>query len=238
MPYSKQDAFRQFENWSAGYDSSVLQKLLFGPSHSRIAAELPVAEPVQLLDVGCGTGRFMELVLVEGRAAKVWGLDISKSMLTHGKQRLRRYNGSAHIVQGDAERLPFPSDYFDVVTCSNCFHHFPDQQQAVCEMFRVLRDGGRVMLIDGYRDNLWGRFIYDFCVVRVEGPVHHASARRFQELMTTAGFTDVWQEVTLGLAPFILTVGTARKRCADDLDRQRVLSTQPLSTPEAVRRAA
>ncbi len=211
MSYQKRDAMEQFENWSRGYDRSILQRLLFGPSHARLAQELPVAHPVRVLDVGCGTGQFLERLLCEGRAAQVWGLDLCSAMLRHGVARLRRFNGSAHIVQADSEAIPFRDDVFDVVTCSNCFHHFPDQQRAVDEMYRVLKPGGRLMIVDGYRDGLWGRFIYDFCVVSVEGPVHHASARRFRELFARAGFVNVWQEAKLGLAPFILTVGIASK---------------------------
>ena len=48
-------------------------------------------------------------------------------------------------------------------------------------MGRVLKPGGRLMIIDGFRDSIWGWFIYDVCVATVEGDVHHASAQRFRE---------------------------------------------------------
>ena len=83
------------------------------------------------------------------------------------------------MVQGDSQRLPFASNTFDVVTSSHSFHHYPHQDQAVAEMHRVLRPGGRLMIIDGYRDAPWGWFIFDVCVAGVEGSVHHASARTF-----------------------------------------------------------
>jgi hypothetical protein len=76
------------------------------------------------------------------------------------------------------------------------------------------------MIIDGYRDRLWGRFIYDFCVVAVEGPVHHASARRFRELFLEAGFAGVRQQAKLGLAPFLLTVGIAAKPTEASVETQ------------------
>ena len=110
-------------------------------------------------------------------------------------------------VQGDSERLPFASGTFDFVTCANSFHHYPRQDRAVAEMHRVLRPGGRLLLIDGYRDAPWGWFIYDVCVAFREGDVHHASARRFRDLMDRAGFQAVAQKVHRGPAPFLLSEG-------------------------------
>lgn len=75
----------------------------------------------------------------------------------------------------------------------------------MAEMRRVLRPGGRLMIIDGYRDSLWGWFIYDVCVAAVEGDVHHASAGRFRELLTQAGLKAIAQRAFRGLAPFLIT---------------------------------
>jgi ubiquinone/menaquinone biosynthesis C-methylase UbiE len=211
MAYTKQEALQQFERWSDGYDRSILQRLLFGPSHDRLLKLLEGTRPHRVLDVGCGTGRVFELLAEGGTVQEVWGLDLSGSMLKHGVARLQRFNGAVRLIQGDSERLPLEANTFDVVTCSNCFHHFPDQERAVREMHRVLKPNGMLLIIDGYRDGVWGRFLYDFCVVCVEGPVHHASARRFRELFTAAGFVGIRQEVKLGLAPFLLTVGIAHK---------------------------
>jgi SAM-dependent methyltransferase len=86
-----------------------------------------------------------------------------------------------------------------------------NQQQVVCEMHRVLRPEGRLMIIDGYRDRLWERLIYDWCVAAVEGAVHHALARRLHDLFVQAGFNAVRQQAKLGLAPFLLTTGVTLK---------------------------
>ena len=69
-------------------------------------------------------------------------------------------------------------------------------------MRRVLRPGGRLMIIDGYRDSLWGWFIYDVCVTGVEGDVHHASAKQFRELFAQAGLKAVAQRVYRGRPRF------------------------------------
>ncbi len=212
MAYDKQIATAEFIRWSESYDYSVLQWLLFGPSHrvlvKRIRA-LAGDRPLKMLDVGCGTGSLAARVRTAVPRVEVWGVDLVSAMLAKGQPRWRAHNGHVFPVQGDSERLPFGTGTFDVVTCANSFHHYPRQDRAVSEMKRVLRPGGRLMLIDGYRDSAWGWFIYDVCVAAVEGEVHHASTRRFRELMAQAGFQAIAQRVFHGPAPFLITEAIA-----------------------------
>jgi SAM-dependent methyltransferase len=135
----------------------------------------------------------------------VVGVDLTAGMLERGRDRWRALAGPVSPVQGDSERLPFAGGAFDVVTCSNSFHHYPHQGRAVAEMRRVLAPGGALLLVDGYRDDPYGWFIYDVCVATVEGHVHHASRKRVRRLMAEAGFAEVRQKVHYGLAPFLLT---------------------------------
>ena len=205
--YEKGQAAEEFTRWSESYDRSILQRLLFGPSHRALIARIAAVaqgRPIRVLDVGCGTGVFASRIRSNLPAAKIWGVDLTAEMLHQGQPRWRHHAGTVVPVQGDSERLPFQSGVFDFVTCANSFHHYPHQDQAVVEMYRVLRPGGRLLLIDGYRDAPWGWFIYDVCVAHREGDVHHASARRFRDLLTRAGFQAVAQRVHRGLAPFLL----------------------------------
>ena len=136
----------------------------------------------------------------------------SRPRRRHAHRRKRRWHSlrdQALPVQGDSERLPFQDGAFDIVTCANSFHHYPHQDRAVAEMHRVLKPGGRLLLLDGCRDNLWGWFIYDLCVAAVEGDVRHASARDLRRLFHGTGFTSIVQNVYHGPAPFLLTEGVA-----------------------------
>ncbi len=202
----------EFQKWSKSYDKSILQLLLFGPSHRAIIRRLKARfgdRPFKVLDVGCGTGVFGERMRSALPQAEVWGIDLVSGMLDKGRARFQAHAGRIIPIQGDSERLPFANGAFDVVTCCNSFHHYPDQARAVGEMKRVLAPGGDLMLIDGYRDGLWGRLIYDVCVARVEGEVHHCSARRFRDLIQAAGLVDMTQKVHRGFAPFLLNQATA-----------------------------
>lgn len=216
MSYTKQESLVEFDGWSRTYDASILQRILFVPSHDYLMSAISDGEqrPVRALDIGCGTGVFARRMAATYRDAEVWGVDFSGQMVGQAAARTSGSAPTIRYVQADSESLPLASNSFDVITCSNSFHHYPNQAAAVHEMYRVLRPGGRLLIIDGYRDRLWGRFIFDVCVVAMEGEVHHASARRFRELFHGAGFTSVRQQARLGLAPFLLTIGTAHKGSA------------------------
>jgi SAM-dependent methyltransferase len=215
MPYTKLQAVREFQRWSRGYDRCILQNLLFAPSHRAIIARLGVRtndRALTILDVGCGTGQFASRIMAAAPRASVWGVDLVPGMLAQGRCRWQSDPEHVAAALGDSERLPFPSTAFDIVTCANSFHHYPRQSLAVAEMHRVLKPGGKLLLVDGCRDGLWGRFIYDACVARLEGGVHHASAEQTRELFENAGFVETSQAVYPGLAPFLLTEGVARGR--------------------------
>src|SRR5262249_36885885 len=212
MAYEKVQVEQEFTRWSNSYDRSILQWLLFGPSHRvliRRIRDVASDRPLKMLDVGCGTGVFASRVREALPKVEVCGVDLVTEMLRKGKPRWRLDPGHVFPVRGDSERLPFGSGAFDVVTCANSFHHYPHQDRAVAEMRRVLRPGGRLMIIDGYRDSLWGWFIYDVCVTGVEGEVHHASAKQFRELFAGAGLKAVAQRVYRGPAPFLITEAVA-----------------------------
>jgi ubiquinone/menaquinone biosynthesis C-methylase UbiE len=210
MAYDKADAKREFEDWSAGYDRDLLQHFLFKPSHRMLIDALSPADQ-RILDIGCGTGRFAARVLDTFPDAQVWGLDLCPGMLRGAQERVRAADGRLHVVQGDSERLPFPDNSFDAVTCSHSFHHYPNQAQVVAEMHRVLRPGGQLLIIDGDRDRPWGWLIFDVAVVWMEGAVKHLAGRAFREMYIRTGFEQVAQRRHRGLIPFLMTMGRAVK---------------------------
>jgi ubiquinone/menaquinone biosynthesis C-methylase UbiE len=210
MTYQTADAKREFDRWSTRYDRTLLQRLFFQPSH-RMLLETLTPRDRRILDIGCGTGLFAVRALERFPRAEVWGLDLSDGMLRQGQARRQAAAGRFHLVQGDSERLPFADNTFDAVTCTHSFHHYPHQRRVVAEMHRVLRPGGRLLIIDGDRDRFWGRFLFNFVVVMMEGPVRHLRSRAFRKLYREAGFVEVSQRRRRGLLPFLMTVGRAAK---------------------------
>lgn len=210
--YDKSTAVSEFESWSRGYDESIVQRLLFVPTHDILMRYLRDVRVTRMLDVGSGTGVFSTRLAEEFPQANVLGIDLSLHMLEKGRERLNGLSSRVAYVNGDSEHLPFADNSFDVITCNHSFHHYPNQLHAVEEMHRVLRPGGRLFIVDAYVDSWWGKFIFDVCVVAVEGRVSHCSARKFRRLLTQGGFRDVGQRVGgWHFVPFLVTMAQADK---------------------------
>lgn len=97
-----------------------------------------------LLDVGCGTAYLIGL-LSKTHEAKHIGLDLSSEMIRQA--RAKNIEGAKFVV-GKSDELPFEDNTFDVVTCSQSFHHYPDTDKAMKEVLRVLKPGGIYILSD------------------------------------------------------------------------------------------
>lgn len=210
----KRDARHQFEAWSGSYDRSLLNRFLFQPAYRVLMEEVAAwfaeqRRPFTLLDVGTGTGSFVFLA-----AAKVWpgrfiGLDLTTGMCEEASRKRDRisHRNPVSFVNGDSEHLPFADASIDLVTCANSFHHYPHQQAVVCEMRRILRPGGRLILIDGFRDNIIGWVVFDVIIPRIEGPVDHAPWTRIHDYFVRAGLSVIRRRKFSYWMPGLATVG-------------------------------
>jgi SAM-dependent methyltransferase len=119
---------------------------LVRPLYAMMAKELDLQPDDDLLEVGCGSAR-----LIQDHASHVRhvaGLDASEIQVGMARRRLadRIAAGTAEVVLGDAMALPWEDGRFSVVGSLNCLKFVPDPQQALTEMRRVLRPGGRAVL--------------------------------------------------------------------------------------------
>jgi ubiquinone/menaquinone biosynthesis C-methylase UbiE len=205
-----------FDRWALGYDRSKLNELIFFPT-VRVCLEeitrwqqLYGKRPFRMLDVGCGTGTLLTFVARQSQAELLIGLDYSPVMIRHLCEKIADspLEPRVQALVGDAERLPFADESFDVVTCCNSFHHYPHQAAAIADFRRVLRPDGLLILIDGFRDNVIGWVVFDVAVATVEGNVHHASWSEVREMIHAAGFKTLRQRKVNVLAPILVSIGT------------------------------
>mgnify|MGYP000912049724 CR=1 FL=1 len=217
LPHSMKSRARdRFEAWAITYDRSLLNRFLFLPSYQIFLEELYAwrgesGEPFELLDVGCGTGTFDLMLAASPLKARIVGLDYAPSMckVARRKAEQTRVGGRLSYVAADSEHLPFADASFDAVTCSNSFHHYPHQQNVVMEMRRVLRPGGRLLLIDGFRDNIVGWMTFDVIIGAVEKEVFHAPWSTIHRYFEAAGFREIRRRKFNYWFPGLLTVGIA-----------------------------
>ncbi|MCB5310418.1 bifunctional demethylmenaquinone methyltransferase/2-methoxy-6-polyprenyl-1,4-benzoquinol methylase UbiE [Yersinia massiliensis] len=105
----------------------------------------------RVLDLAGGTGdltaKFSRLV---GEQGEVVLADINESMLRMGREKLRDKGivGNVSYVQANAEALPFPDNYFDCITISFGLRNVTEKEKALRSMFRVLKPGGRLLVLE------------------------------------------------------------------------------------------
>lgn len=104
---------------------------------------------------GQARGRTLEVAIGTGRnlphyptSVELTGIDLSPAMLAHARERAGRLGRSVELREGDAQQLPFPDAAFDTVLATLTLCSIPDDAAAVAEMARVLRPGGRLVLLD------------------------------------------------------------------------------------------
>ena len=112
-------------------------------------AQSGVRSGQRVLDIAGGTGdlakAFAERV---GEKGEVWLTDINHAMLSCGRDRLVDSGVLLPVAQCDAEKLPFASGYFDCVTVAFGLRNMTHKEQALAEMFRVLKPGGRLLVLE------------------------------------------------------------------------------------------
>ena len=139
-------SLREFDRAAAGYESGRAGVYeLCKKDYPPILAELEKEPFRDLLDCGCGTGPILSLLSERYPDRRFTGIDFSEKMLE--KARAKRLP-NVTLVLGDCEALPFAGGSFDVVICSQSFHHYPDPQVFFAGAARVLRPGGRLILRD------------------------------------------------------------------------------------------
>ncbi len=146
---------------------------------------------LHVLEVGFGPGKLhVELVR---RSRLCVGIDLASGMCQYTRHRLRRLNLASRITQGSVFALPYPAQAFDVVVSTFAFSGFPRGLDAMREMARVTRVGGRIVLIDiGLPENrnwvgvffarLWesmGDFLYDQPALMQQTGLHNLVFKEF-----------------------------------------------------------
>lgn len=103
-----------------------------------------------VIDVGCGTGVFLETALGKCPNLRVQGFDPDARALAIAGERLAKFGGRAVLTKAFAETLPVAEASVDICFSSLAFHHMPDsiKKQAIQEMYRVLKPDGRLVIAD------------------------------------------------------------------------------------------
>ncbi len=139
-----------FDDIAPRYDLlNHLLSLNIDKSWRRRAVRELEAGQEELLDVACGTGDFA-IAAVRTGVKRVTGIDISAGMVDIGKRKVEALGLSGRIALeiGDSEQMRFPDNAFDAVTVAFGVRNFEHLEQGLREMCRVLRPGGKVVILE------------------------------------------------------------------------------------------
>jgi ubiquinone/menaquinone biosynthesis C-methylase UbiE len=111
---------------------------------------VPQRGALDALDVGCGTG-FLSFELA-ARGCRVTGIDFAPAMLAEARRKAAERGASIRFEEGDAEQLTYAAGSFDLVMSRHLLWTLPHPDGAIDEWIRVLRPGGRLVVVDGQFD--------------------------------------------------------------------------------------
>lgn len=137
---------RLYDRMAPRYDRiiALFERILFGAGRRWVASR---AEG-DVLEVAVGTGRNIPFYVP---GVRLTGIDVSLAMLRIAAGRSRDLGRAVALVRGDAQALPFPGASFDTVVFSLALCTIPDDRRAMAEAVRVLRPGGRIVLLEHVR---------------------------------------------------------------------------------------
>jgi len=136
-------ARRHWDRQSGGYDRSMgfWERRLFGEHRPWVTARADG----DVLEVAVGTGLNLPYY---ADGVRLTGVELSPGMLAIARRRAAELGRAVELREGNAHALEFPDASFDTVVCTYSLCAIPDQARAVAEMKRVLRPGGRLLLLD------------------------------------------------------------------------------------------
>jgi ubiquinone/menaquinone biosynthesis C-methylase UbiE len=143
-------AIRVWEKMAPRYDRDIRfwEKVQFGGGREWIGARAQG----RVLEVAVGTGRNFNFYPPD---VNITGIELSPAMLAIARQRAADLRLDIDLREADAQHLPFDDDRFDTAVCTLSLCEIPDPAAAIAEMKRVLRPGGRLLLLDHIGSSWW-----------------------------------------------------------------------------------
>ena len=164
MDNEKQHIGQLFDRIAGTYDGLNHVLSLNIDKRWRRRAIRMLAPTEQVLDVAIGTADLTIEILRQGKAQHVTGIDLSHGMMAIGEQKVakRGYAPQVQFDYGSAQQMPYADSSFDTVTCAYGVRNFANMDEGLSEMFRVLRTGGELMVLEfSYPTNPVIRWGYD-----------------------------------------------------------------------------
>ena len=143
---------------AAGYEAQAKARYELEGKMIFQLARFAEAKGLKVLEVGVGLGAEHQRFAEAG--ADLHGIDLTERAVEHTRRRLEIFNLASNLSVGDAEKLDFPDESFDLVFSWGVLHHSPDTPHAVSEVFRVLKRGGEARIMIYHKWSMVGYMLW------------------------------------------------------------------------------
>ncbi len=131
-----------YTRWTKSYDRFIA---VFPLWKKWLRTVLPYVEGKKVLEVSFGTGFLLTQYPAD---IELYGIDYNSDMVAWARNKLDKMGRKAELVQGNVEHLPYSDGFFDTVIVTMAFSGYPDGDKALAEMLRVLKNGGKLLMVD------------------------------------------------------------------------------------------
>lgn len=220
---SRHEIWKMFDQISPTYDrvNRILSLGMDQLWRKKLCHYLPVQKQMRILDCATGTGdQIIALFEKKPDIASIVGIDLAEDMIRLGKEKIatKPYAKKVEFVTADALHIPYPDNHFDCVTISFGIRNVTDIMAAFKEFRRVLKPGGRVLILEGtiprkkwlrslhlfylryFLPNIGGIISKNFKAYRYlnETIESFPQGKMFNGKLRAAGFIDVRSNLILG----------------------------------------
>ena len=178
---------KRWDKWAENYDKKSLLQDKLRQAQRSVIYILDVNENINFLDVGCGTGYAIgeAAKLVNGKG-EFYGIDLSSKIIEKAKDNYRD-KSNFHFIKANVESIPLNDNFFNIIICTYSFHHYLNPDKALKEIYRLLKKGGKVYILDPTSDKWYVNVINK--IIKLFEPEHvkKYSTAEFRLLFQNAG---------------------------------------------------
>ena len=177
-----------------GRDGRLIARLM-NREHRQLTlwglSKVNIGSDYLILDVGCGGGKTLSRLSQLAPRGRVFGIDCSADMVEYSAKVNKKLvaQNRVEIVEGSVEKMGFPNNFFDLATAIETYYFWASLIAALKELKRVLKTGGRILLVNEMVQD--GRFEVIYSKLIEETHVRLIPLTEIQKMMQSVGFEDV-----------------------------------------------